>query len=89
MVLDIINNLDCYDFDTQIMSPGHYAEYILKEAGFDPDDPAFCGFDFYDSGERQLQGSGYVATAYGTVIRNDLPFILEYTKPPEQGMTMQ
>lgn len=89
MVLDIINNLDCYDFDTQIMSPGHYAEYILKEAGFDPDDPAFCGFDFYDYGERQLQGSGYVATAYGTVIRNDLPFILEYTKPPEQGMTMQ
>ena len=80
---------DCYDFDTQIMSPGHYAEYILKEAGFDPDDPAFCGFDFYDYGERQLQGSGYVATAYGTVIRNDLPFILEYTKPPEQGMTMQ
>ena len=89
MVLDIINNLDCYDFDTQIMSPGHYAEYILKEAGFDPDDPAFCGFDFYDYGERQLRGSGYVATAYGTVIRNDLPFILEYTKPPEQGMTMQ
>lgn len=89
MLLDITNNLDCYDFDPQIMSPGQYAEYILKEAGFDPDDPAFCGFDFHDYGERQLQESGYVATAYGTVIRNDRPFIHEYTKPQEQGMIMQ
>lgn len=89
MVLDIANNLDCYDFDPQIMSPGQYAEYILKEAGFDPDDPAFCGFDFHDYGKRQLQESGYMATAYGTVIRNDQPFIHEYTKPQEQGMIMQ
>ena len=89
MVLDIANNLDCYDFDPQIMSPDYYAEYILKEAGFDPDDPAFLGFDFHDYGECQLQGSGYTATAYGTVSRNDREFIHEYTKSPEQGMTMQ
>lgn len=89
MVLDIANNLDCYDFDPQIMSPGQYTEYLLKEAGFDPDDSAFCCFDFNDYGERRLHGSGYVATAYGTVIRNDREFIHEYTKPPKQGMTMQ
>lgn len=89
MVLDIAENLECYDFDPLIMSPDHYAEYILKEVDFDPDDPAFLGFDFHGYGERQLQGSGYVVTAYGTVGRNELPFIHEYTKQPEQGMTMQ
>lgn len=89
MVLDITNNLDCYDFDPQIMSPGQYTQYRLKEAGFDPYDCAFCCFDIHDYGERLLQGSGYVATAYGTVIRNDREFIHEYTKPPEQGMIMQ
>ena len=88
MELDIAENLDCYDYDPVILSPEAYAEYLLQEAGFDADDPAFSGFDFRDYGERHLQRVGYVPTPYGSIARNEKPFVPEYTKP-EPGMTMQ
>lgn len=88
MELDIAENLDCYDYDPIILSPETYAEYLLKEAGFDADDPAFSGFDFRDYGERHLQRIGYVLTPYGSITRNEKPFVPEYIKP-EPGMTMQ
>lgn len=88
MELDIAENLDCYDYDPIILSPESYAEYLLQEAGFDADDPAFSGFDFRDYGERHLQRVGYVPTPYGSIARNEKPFVPEYTKP-EPGMTMQ
>ena len=46
MQLDIAENLDCYDYDPIILSPEAYAEYVLKEADFDVNDPAFSRFDF-------------------------------------------
>ncbi|CAK7088812.1 MAG: hypothetical protein ENTB_04556 [Enterocloster aldenensis] len=88
MELDIAENLDCYDYDPIILSPEAYAEYLLQEAGFDADDPAFSGFDFRDYGERHLQRIGYVPTPYGSIARNEKPFLPEYTKP-EPGMTME
>lgn len=88
MQLDIAENLDCYDYDSVILSPEAYAEYLLKEADFDVDDPAFSGFDFKGYGERCLQNSGFVTTPYGSIARNEKNFVPEYTKP-EQGMTMQ
>lgn len=88
MALDIAENLDCYDYDPIILSPVTYAEYLLRKAGFDTDDPAFSGFNFKDYGKRQLQNSGFASTPYGSVARNEKPFVQEYTKP-EQGMTMQ
>ena len=89
MALDIAGNLDCYDFDPKIVSPEDYAEYVLREAGLDTDDPAFFNFDFSGYGKRQLEGSAFVSTAYGMIARNDRSFRQEYTAIPRQGMTMQ
>lgn len=88
--LDIARNLSCYDYDTLIFSPESFAEYILREAEFDPDDPAFAGFDFKDYGERCLRDSGSVPTTYGMIARNNRPFVHEYTAPqsPQSGMTL-
>lgn len=88
MELDIAENLDRYDYNPVIFFPEGYAEYVLKEAGFDTDDPAFSGFDFRGYGERHLQRIGYVSTPYGSIARNEKAFVPEYTKP-EPGMTMQ
>ena len=87
-MLDITQNLDCYDYDRQCATATDYAEYLLQEAGFDTSDPAFSGFDFAGYGERQLAGNGFVPTAYGSVGRNEIPFVQEYTKQ-SQGMIMQ
>ncbi|WP_455617029.1 antirestriction protein ArdA [Eisenbergiella sp.] len=80
MELDIAKNLDCYEFDDVILSAEDYADYVLRETGIDTSDPAFACFDFKGYGERQLQNSGYVHTAYGYIGRNDQPFIRQYTK---------
>ena len=88
MQLDIAENLDCYDYDPIILSLEAYAEYVLKEADFDVNDPAFSGFDFKGYGERCLQGNGFVTTPYGSIARNEKPFVPEYTRLTP-GMTMQ
>lgn len=88
MELDIAVNLGCYDLDRVILSAGDYADYVLREAGIDTSDPAFDFFDFQGYGERQLQTTGYVQTAYGYIGRNDQPFIREYTET-EMKQTMQ
>ncbi len=86
-MLDITQNLGCYDFDRQIATPTDYTEYLLQEAGLDTNDPAFASFDFAGYGERQLGQGGVTFTQYGTIRCNDQPFIQEYTKP-RQGMGM-
>lgn len=88
MELDIANNLGCYVYDPIISSPAAYAEYLLKKAGINTDDPAFSCFDFRGFGERQSSDSGLVYTAYGSIARNEEPFVQEYTKP-QTGITMQ
>lgn len=87
MMLDITQNLDCYDFDRNDISPAAYAEYLLKEGGVNVDDPAFAQFDFQGYGEREMEGSPFVMTHYGSIARSDIPFVQEFTKP-RQGMTM-
>ena len=67
-------------------------ELIFREAGIDPDDPAFFRFDFIGYGERQMQQAGHVQTAYGMIIRNENPFAFKYSQiDPTQteGMTMR
>ena len=86
-MLDITKNLDGYDYDLRIATTADYAEYLLREAGVDTSDPAFDRFDFDGYGERRLKQAGYVPTPYGSVSRNGIPFIQEFTKP-SQGMTM-
>lgn len=86
-MLDITQNLDCYDYDPVISTAADYAEYLLCEAGFDTSDPAFDRFDFDGYGERQFERNGFVPTAYGSIGRNGLPFEQEFTKP-RQGLTM-
>ena len=68
LALDIAANLDCYSFDQEMFSPARYAEYLLEEAGFDTEDPAFRRFDFEGYGERKLKRSDLLATAYGVVV---------------------
>ena len=90
--LDAAENLDCYDFDPEMDSPATYAEYLFREAGIDPDDPAFSGFDFIGYGERQMEQAGHVQTAYGMILRNENQFAARYsrTEPGRaEGMTMQ
>lgn len=90
--LDVTENLDCYDFDPKMYSPATYAEYIFREAGIDPEDPAFAGFDFMGYGERQMGQVGHVQTAYGMILRNENPFIPKYSKIESditEGMMMQ
>ena len=90
--MDVAENLDCYDFDPEVYSPAVYAEDIFREAGIDPDDPAFFRFDFIGYGERQMQQAGHVQTAYGMIIRNENPFVLKYSQTDStqtEGMTMQ
>lgn len=84
--LDVTENLDCYDFDPKMYSPAVYAEYIFKEAGIDPDDPAFAMFDFMGYGERQMQQGGHVQTAYGMILRNENPFISRYSQTESMQM---
>ena len=86
--LDIAVNLDCYDFDPDMDSPARYAEYLLQNAGFDTEDPAFQRFDFKGFGERRLNEIGYSLTSYGAISRNEVPFRQEYTGV-KQGMAMQ
>lgn len=88
LALDIAANLDSYNFDQKIFSPARYAEYLLEEAGFDTEDPAFKWFDFEGFGERKLKEIGYIPTDYGLISRNEIPFRQEYTRP-QQGMKLQ
>ena len=87
-MLDITENLDCYDYDPVISTPAGYAEYLLQESGFDTSNPAFARFDFAGYGERQFERNGSVPTPYGSINRNDRPFIQEFTKT-RPGMSMQ
>lgn len=87
-MLDIAENLDCYDFDREVLSPADYGKYLLEEMGADTADPAFDRFDFSGYGARRLEASGFCCTPYGSVGRNDLPFVQEYTKQ-QSGMVMQ
>lgn len=87
MMLDITQNLDCYDFDRNDISPAAYAEYLLKEGGVNVDDPAFAQFDFQGYGEREMEGSPFVMTHYGSIARSDIPFVQEFTRP-RQGLSM-
>lgn len=86
-MLDITENLGCYEYDPLISTATGYAEYLLKESGFDTSDPAFDRFDFAGYGKRRLERNGFVPTPYGCINRNDEPFIQEFTKP-QSGMTM-
>lgn len=88
LALDIAANLDCYSFDQEMFSAARYAEYLLEEAGFDTEDPAFRRFDFEGYGERKLKEIGFASTAYGVVARNEVPFRQEYSAA-QQGMKMQ
>lgn len=78
--LDVAENLDCYAFDPKMYSPAAYAEYIFREAGIDPNDPAFAMFDFMGYGERQMQQAGHIQTAYGMILRNENPFVSRYSQ---------
>ena len=80
LALDIVANLNCYDFDPELYSLASYAEYVLKELGIDTQDPAFSSFDFQGYGERKMKEVGYVFTAYGLISRNEQPFQREYTE---------
>lgn len=86
-MLDLAENLVCYDYDQDIVTATDYAEYLFKEAGIDTKDPAFAFFDFKGYGARQLEKSGFIATPYGAVNRNETPFRQEFTTFG-QGMTM-
>ena len=92
MELDIAANLDCYDYDPEVLSPDSYGEYALQSAGIDTSDPAFYRFDFQGYGERLMEKTGYEFTPYGAVSRNDREFVHEYTEQeeaPGQGMAME
>ena len=84
--LDVAENMDCYDFDPKMYSPAVYAEYIFREAGINPNDPAFAGFDFMGYGERQMQQAGHVQTAYGMILRNENPFVSKYSQTESMQM---
>lgn len=87
-MLDITQNLDCYDYDPGIITAADYSEYLLQEAGVDTSDPAFDRFDFTGYGERRMKQAGYVPTPYGSISRNENPFIQEFTKySQEMAMT--
>ena len=84
--LDVAENLDCYDFDPKMYSPAAYAEYIFREAGIDPNDPAFAMFDFMGYGERQMQQAGHIQTAYGMILRNENSFVSKYSQTESMQM---
>ena len=45
-MLDLAENLVCYDYDQGIVTVTDYAEYLFKIAGIDMGVPAFAFFDF-------------------------------------------
>ncbi|WP_270816167.1 hypothetical protein [Hungatella effluvii] len=89
MELDIANNLDCYTFNDRVYGLESYAEILLQQGGINTDDPEFNSFDFKGYGERRSQKCGQLVTAYGCINHNINPFILEYTKPSQSGITIQ
>lgn len=88
MMLDIAENLDCYDFDDNCTSFADYGKKYLQELGVDIDDPAFKDFDFSGYNLRRMEVSGLSSTPYGMVSRNTNHFEQKYTLL-EIGMTMQ
>lgn len=86
-MLDLAENLACYDYDQGIVTATDYAEYLFKIAGIGMGVPAFAFFDFKGYGARQLEKSGFVSAPYEAVNRNEQPFRQEFTTFG-QGMTM-
>lgn len=87
MMLDLADNLDCYDFDQDCISTTAFGRHLLLELGVDTSDPAFACFDFAGYGMRGLEAAGFGYTAYGSIRRNSTPFVKKLTKQPE-GIAM-
>ena len=83
-MLDITQNMNCYDYDTVVISDASYAEYLFHEGDIDISDPAFSNFDFKGYGKRQSEGSPCIMTNYGPVSRTEETFVPEYTKPKQE-----
>lgn len=70
-ILDLTQNLDCYDYDPEVANPADYTERFLRKAGINIDDPAFTSFDYNGFGSRLLEKQGIISTPYGMVKRNE------------------
>jgi hypothetical protein len=79
-VLDLTQNLDCYDF-YEMLSLEDYGEEIIRKHGLETSDHAFALFDFGDLGERMMHKDGLLQTNYGVIRRNEKEMVLEYSSP--------
>lgn len=79
-MLDLTQNLDCYDF-YEMLSPEDYGEEIIKKHGLETSDNAFALFDFGEFGERMMHKDGLFQTNYGVICRNEKEIVLEYSTP--------
>lgn len=88
LALDIALNLACYDFDGYCVSRTEYMKTKFCEGGINISDPAFAFFDFDGYGRRQIGNEGLGYTAYGSIRRNDQPFV-RASAEPDSEMSMQ
>ena len=88
LALDIALNLACYDFDGYCVSRTEYMKTKFCEGGINISDPAFAFFDFDGHGRRQIGNEGLGYTAYGSIRRNDQPFV-RASAEPDSEMSMQ
>lgn len=87
MMLDITQNLDCYVCCPWIATPTDYAKYLLQQLDVNTSDPSFAQFDFAGLGKCLLESKHLLITPYGTIYRNIVPFVPEFTKP-QPGLSM-
>lgn len=88
LALDIALNLACYDFDGHCVSRTEYMKTKFCEEGINISDPAFAFFDFDGYGRRQIGNEGLGYTAYGSIRRNEQPFV-RASAEPDSEMSMQ
>lgn len=80
--LDLTQNLDCFDFYTELFTPEDYIrQEFLKRYHIPEDEPALKHIHFSQCDSDLMQEAGVCTTPYGIIRRNDREMILEYSQP--------
>ena len=88
-VLELTQNLDCFDFYPELSSPEDYArQEFLKRYQIPENDPTLGHIHFSRCVPDLMQEANACATPYGIIHRNDREMMQEYSSP-RLGQQMQ
>jgi hypothetical protein len=80
-VLDLTQNLDCFDFYPELSTPEEYArQEFLKRYNIPKDEPILKYIHFSHCDSQLMQAASACTTPYGIIRRNDREMTLEYSR---------